>query len=56
MMDDAGRDTMEADDKCRTKGTKVVPIVVPDPPQVGGGESRQARKSAREGHNRLLVL
>ena len=46
MVDEAGRHTMEADCKRKTKGIIVMSTTVPDPPEAGG--PRQHRKLATE--------
>ena len=48
VVEEAHWRTMKTIDKRKIKGTKMMPLVVPDPPQVG--------ELAREDYNRLLVL
>ena len=36
VVDEAGRHAMEVTDMSKTKGTEAMPIVVPDPSEVGG--------------------
>ena len=46
---------MVVDNKNRIGGTIDMPIIVPNPPRVGGVKATH-RKLAREGHDGLLLL
>ena len=52
--DEAGQHVVQEADKSRTKGTKVVPTTVLNPPRAWGVKA--VWNSAMKGYNRLLVL
>ena len=54
VVDEAGRHAMEATNMNKTKGTKAVLTVVPDPPKARGVKA--ALETGKESRDRMLVL
>ena len=59
MEDEVVRNAMVASDKSRKEGTKEVPTVILDPPQVGGVNSAPIRRNSDSdtgGPNKEIIL